>query len=165
MMGETEYLRFFIEHETAHGPELSDERIEHAERKLGIQLPRAYLELLRRRNGGTPKRRCFRTERPTSWARDHFQIQSLLGIGYDDGIDGEFGSEYLVHEWGYPAIGVVVFDTPSGGHDTIMLDYSARGSQDEPRVVYVDEDRSVMLAADSFAEFIAKLVDCSTFDL
>jgi hypothetical protein len=31
----------------------------------------------------------------------------------------------------------------------------------EPRVVYVDEDRSVLLVADDFGEFVRMLVDCS----
>ena len=70
----------------------------------------------------------------------------------------------MISEWGYPPIGVVIFDTPSGGHDTVMLDYSVCGPRGEPRVVYVDEDRSVTLMADCFSEFVGKLVDCSTFE-
>ena len=157
-------MDFFEENENGRGPKISDELIAQAERKLGVRLPQAYRELLTDRNGGTPKRRCFRTEHPTSWARDHFQVQTLLGIGYDDGIDGEFGSEYMTQEWGYPAIGVVVFDTPAAGPDTVMLDYSRCGPSGEPRLVYVDDDRSVLPVADNFGEFVAKLVDCSAFD-
>jgi hypothetical protein len=63
----------------------------------------------------------------------------------------------MIGEWGYPPIGLVVFDTPSGGHDTVMLDYSVCGPLGEPRVVYVDEDRSVRQVAEDFGEFIASL--------
>lgn len=152
---------FFDEHEIGRGPELSEGLVAKAEQKLGVRLPRAYLDLLTARNGGTPRRRCFMTERPTSWARNHFQIQTLIGLGYEDGIDGEFGSQYMIQEWGYPIIGVVVFDTPAGGPDTVMLDYSACGAAGEPRVVYVDEDRSVRVVADDFGEFVSRLVECS----
>ena len=101
--------------------------------------------------------------RPTSWARDHIQVSSLLGIGYDEGIDGELGSRYLVHEWGYPDIGLVIFDTPSGGHDSVMLDYRECGVLGEPRIVYVDEDREPIVVASAFDEFVARLLSCVQF--
>lgn len=156
-------MGFFDEHERGRGPRISDALIAEAERKLRVRLPSAYLRLLAERNGGTPQRRCLRTERPTSWARDHVQVRTLLGLGYDDGADGAYGSEYLIREWGYPAIGVVVFDTPAAGPDTVMLDYSVCGPSGEPRVVYVDDDRSVLLVASDFGELVAKLVDGSAF--
>lgn len=155
---------FFEEREPGRGPKVSEEMVARAEQKLGVRLPRAYLQLLAERNGGTPKRRCFRTARSTSWARDHFRVQTLIGIGYDDGVDGAFGSSYMTQEWGYPASGVVVFDTPAGGPDTVMLDYSECGPLGEPRVVYVDEDRSVLIVAHHFRDFVANLLDCSAFD-
>jgi len=157
-------MAFFDNRENGRGPMISDDLIAQAEQKLGVRLPQAYIDLLTERNGGKPRRRCFRTELPTSWASDHFQVQTLIGIGYADGIDGEFGSEYMTLEWGYPPIGVVVFDTPAGGHDTIMLDYSKCGPSGEPRVVYIDEDRSVLLVANDFGEFVARLVECAVFD-
>jgi hypothetical protein len=157
-------MGFFDEHESGRGPEISEDLIAKAERKLGVRLPRAYLDLLTERNGGTPKRRCFATEKSTSWARNHFQIQTLIGLGYEDGIDGEFGSQYMIQEWGYPTVGVVIFDTPASGPDTVMLDYSECGPAGEPRVVYVDEDRSVLLVADDFGQFVRRLVDCSELD-
>lgn len=155
-------MTFFTDNDKARGPRISDALIAHAEERLGVRLPRAYLALLAaEQNGGTPKRRCFRTNRPTSWARNHFQVQTLIGIGYADGIDGEFGSEYLTQEWGYPRIGVVLFDTPAAGPDVVMLDYTQCGHSGEPGVCYIDEDRSVLWVADDFAGFVASLVDCS----
>jgi hypothetical protein len=157
-------MDFFEANATGHGPRISTSLIGEAEQKLGVRLPRTYLDLLTLRNGGTPKRRCFVTERPTSWARNHFQIRTLLGLGYPDGIDGEFGSQYMIQEWGYPALGVVIFDTPAGGPDTVMLDYSKCGPEGEPRVVYVDDDRSILVVADDFARFVRRLVECSEID-
>lgn len=80
------------------------------------------------RNGGTPTRRRFPTPFRTSWAPDHIDISGLLGIGGGPfGIDTATGSRYLIREWGYPDIGVVICDTPSAGHDIVMLDYSESG--------------------------------------
>ncbi len=77
----------------------------------------------------------------------------------------------MIQEWGYPDIGVVIFDTPSAGHDTVMLDHSARGPRGEPCVVYVYvdvseyEDRKPSRVADSFQAFVGALVDCERLEL
>lgn len=153
-------MDFFNNDTIGAGPELTDDLVAQAEAKLGLRLPSSYVALLRQQNGGIPVRRCFPMTCPTSWAPDHIEVSMLLGIGFEQGIDGDLGSAYLVHEWGYPDIGIVIFDTPSAGHDTIMLDYSECGPNGEPRVVYVDEDRSVLPVARDFASFVAALVDC-----
>lgn len=139
-------------------PPLTDAMVEHAESALGRRLPRSYVDLLRLRNGGALVRRCVPTPYPTSWAPDHIEMSALLGIGGERGIDAPFGSEYLIREWGYPAIGIVIAEMPSGGHDAVMLDYRAGGQ--EPAVVYVDEDRIPRPLAPSFADLIAALRDC-----
>jgi len=36
---------------------------------------------------------------------------------------------------------VVICDTPSAGHDTVMLDYTDCAVDGEPAVAYIDEDR------------------------
>jgi hypothetical protein len=154
---------FFDRQSNARGPSLTAELVAQAEVSLGVRLPEAYVSLLRVQNGGVPARRCLPMARPSSWAPDHIEVSELYGIGYDDGIDGRFGSRYMVAEWGYPDIGIVVFDTPSAGHDTVMLDYRACGPTGEPRVAYVDEDRLPVVVAGSFAEFVAALVDSSCF--
>lgn len=43
-------------------------------------------------------------------------------------------------------------DAPSGGRDTVMLDYR-NAEPGRPSVVYVDEDRIPRKIADSFEEF------------
>ncbi|MCC8243382.1 SMI1/KNR4 family protein [Saccharothrix luteola] len=152
---------FFEEDPYYTGPPLTDGMVRAAEAHLGLRLPRTYLALLAQRNGGTPRRRCLRTPFPTSWAPDHFEIRGLRGLGGPWGIDSEdLGSRYLVGEWGYPDIGVVICDTPSGGHDTVMLDYSECGPTGEPAVAYVDEDRVPRRVAATFERFVAALEDC-----
>lgn len=146
------------------GPSLNEEMVRGAEAELGVRLPRAYLDLLSVRNGGTPRNQCVPTPFPTSWAPDHFQITGILGLGGEWGIDSDTGSKYLVPEWGYPDIGIVVCDTPSAGHDTVMLDYTDCGPNGEPAVAYIDEDRVPRRVADSFAAFIDALVPCDEFD-
>lgn len=96
---------------------------------------------------------------------DHIAIGAIRGVGGDWGIDDEtLGSRYMVAEWGYPDIGVVICATPSGGHDTVMLDYRECGPQGEPSVAYIDEYRVPRTIAGSFAEFLDGLIDCPDYD-
>ncbi|WP_248783822.1 SMI1/KNR4 family protein [Actinoalloteichus caeruleus] len=137
-----------------------------AEEDLRVRLPRSYVEVLLLRNGGTPRHRCYPTSFPTSWADDHFEISGIRGIGGFWGIDSTsgHGSSYLISEWDYPEIGVVICDTPSGGHDTVMLDYSECDSEGNPSIAYIDEDRIPRRVARSFDEFLARLVRCDSVD-
>lgn len=150
------------------GPPLTDAMIRAAEQSLGYKLPESYLRLIRVRNGGTPQRCCFPTQEPTSWAEDHIEISAILGIGGEGGIDSEdLGSRYMIEEWGYPDVGVVICDTPSAGHDTVMLDYSECGPQGEPRVIHVEtegDEPAVLVLAPNFEAFVRGLVDCSRFE-
>ena len=159
-------MTFFENDDYYTGPVLSPDMIKEAEESLGFRLPASYLQLLSERNGGKPKRCCVRMAAPTSWAPDHIRIDGLLGIGGKWGIDSTdgLGSRDVIAEWGYPNIGIVVCDMPSAGHDAVMLDYSACGPLGEPAVVYVDEDHSVRLLAETFAEFVDKLEVCSEFE-
>jgi hypothetical protein len=45
----------------------------------------------------------------------------------------------------------------------VLLDYSESGPEGEPAVVYVDEDRVPRRIADSFDEFLQRLVPCDRF--
>jgi hypothetical protein len=60
---------------------VTDEAIADAERELGFRLPAAYVALMRTQNGGIPRRCCFRTDSPTTWAEDHIAITGIAGIG------------------------------------------------------------------------------------
>ncbi|WBB58724.1 SMI1/KNR4 family protein [Streptomyces sp. WMMC500] len=148
------------------GPPVDGDMIRRAEEVLGVRLPRSYVDVLLLRNGGTPRRRCFPTIFSTSWAENHFEISGIRGIGGSWGIalSSGKGSPYLISEWGYPEIGVVICDTPSAGHDTVMLDYSECGPKGEPAVAYVDEDRVPRRVANTFDEFIRGLVSCESIE-
>jgi hypothetical protein len=144
------------------GPPLTAELVRQAEATLGFRLPREYVQLLAARNGGLLRTCCHPTTFRTSWAADHFQVDVLLGVGYPEGADAR--SAYLIEEWGYPEIGVVIGVTPSAGHDTVMLDYSTSGPLGRPAVVHVDEDRVPRRVAESFADFLSGLVPSDVYD-
>ena len=146
------------------GPRLTDAMVASAEQSLGYTLPKSYLSLLREKNGGRLRRRCFPTD--DRWADSHVRVETLFGIGGSWGIDSdEFGSRHWIQQAGFPALGIVVGLTLTAGHDAIMLDYSVGGPQREPRVVYVDpeDNRSDVLAQD-FKTFLGSLVHCRPYD-
>ncbi len=147
----------------------SDELIASVEEELGYRLPASYIWLMKRHNGGIPVNTCYPTDEPTSWAEDHVAITGIFGIGRekDDSLCGSLGSQFMIDEWGYPAIGVAICDCPSAGHDMIFLDYRACGPQGEPAVVHVDQENDYKITplADSFEEFIRGLENESAYDL
>jgi hypothetical protein len=148
------------------GPPLTDEMIRAAEALLGYQLPQSYVRLLRIKNGGHPKRKCFPTGR-TAWAEDHVELTAIRGIGGAWGIDSPIrGSRFMIEEWGYPDVGIVIGQTPSAGHDGMMLDYRECGPRGEPRVIHVDteaDEPAILVLAPNFEAFVLGLVDCGPF--
>jgi hypothetical protein len=147
------------------GPPLTDAMVASAERVLDYALPASYLELLRVKNGGCPRRQCYPTN-GTHWSDNHVRIVTVFGIGGQWGIDSEeFGTRHMIKQAGLPEIGIVVCWTPAAGHDAIMLDFSACGPRGEPRVVHVDpEDEMSSVLAPDFETFLRGLVDCRTYD-
>jgi hypothetical protein len=135
------------------GPALTAEAVAGAEASLGYSLPAAYVELLRSRNGGCPRRACFPTATPTSWADDHIALSGIRGIGGKWGIDSPtLGSKVMIEEWGYPRIGIVVGECPSAGHDEVI---HVETERDSPEVTVL---------ASNFAKFIEGLVAAETSD-
>jgi len=146
----------------------TEEELASIEQELGYKLPAAYVELMRTHNGGIPVNTQFPTSEPTSWADDHIAITGIAGIGHTKtySLCGELGSQFMLDEWGYPAIGVCICDCPSAGHDMVMLDYSACGPQGEPTVVHVDQeaDYAITYLAPNFESFIRGLVNEEVYD-
>jgi hypothetical protein len=140
--------------------------VQKAEKMLGYKLPKSYIALLKSQNGGTPRKTCFPTKEATSWAEDHIEITSIRGLGGRWGIDSpQFGSKEAIKGWGYPDIGIVLCDGPSGGHDAVMLDYRKCGSDGEPEVVHVDVEIGVItFLAKDFESFIKGLVGAEKYD-
>ena len=146
----------------------SDELIASVEEELGYKLPAAYIWLMKQHNGGIPMNTCYPCDEPTCWADDHVAITGIFGIGREKNCSlcGELGSQFMIDEWEYPAIGVAICDCPSAGHDMIFLDYRACGPQGEPAVVHVDQENDYKIThlADSFEEFIRGLEHESLYD-
>jgi tetratricopeptide (TPR) repeat protein len=140
----------------------SDGLIAEIERELGYKLPGSYIWLMKQHNGGIPAATCFPTDGPVSWASGHIKITGIMGIGRTKpySLCGALGSRFMLEEWGYPDIGVMVCDTPTAGHTMVMLDYRACGSAGEPAVVWVDQenDYAVTFLAKDFETFIKGLV-------
>jgi hypothetical protein len=146
----------FDEDEEGECPPLKPAMIQAAEKKLGYTLPAAYLELLKVCNGGTIRRSVFPTDKCPAWADDHVAFETVMGIGEDEGIDSEYGSAYLIAEWDYPDVGVVI---SSDGHTAFLLDYSECGEAGEPRVIWVDTETGrkkpdVVVLAPDLATFL-----------
>ena len=146
----------------------SDELIASVEEELGYKLPAAYIWLMKQHNGGIPVNTCYPCDEPTCWAEDHVAITGIFGIGREKSCSlcGELGSQFMIDEWEYPAIGVAICDCPSAGHDMIFLDYRACGPQGEPAVVHVDQENDYKIThlADSFEEFVRGLEHESLYD-
>lgn len=147
---------------------VTNEIIERAETNLGFKLPQSYLSVIQIKNGGTPIHTCFPTSTPTSWADNHIAIDSIRGVGGENGIDSP-GERNNDEDWGYPVhIGFVICDCPSAGHDAVMLDYSVCGKQGEPRVIHVDVETGgaphITILANDFATFVKGLVHSDVFD-
>ena len=146
----------------------SDELIASVEEELGYKLPAAYIWLMKQHNGGIPVNTCYPCDEPTCWPDDHVAITGIFGIGREKSCSlcGELGSQFMIDEWEYPAIGVAICDCPSAGHDMIFLDYRACGPQGEPAVVHVDQENDYKIThlADSFEEFIRGLEHESLYD-
>lgn len=146
-----------------------EEQILSIEKELGYKLPASYIQLMNTQNGGIPALTVFPTQEATSWAEDHIAISSLMGIGHDKiyALGGELGSRFMIEDWGYPDLGIVICDCPSAGHDVVMLDYRFCGPEGEPCVVHVDQenDYEITYLAPNFEAFIRGLVDEDTYDL
>lgn len=138
-----------------------DEMIDSIEKELGYKLPGSYIQMMKTQNGGLANKSVFPTTEANSWADDHVAITGIMGIGRERiySLCGEMGSQFMIDEWGYPAIGVYFADCPSAGHDMILFDYSNCGKDGEPEVVHVDQEndfKKTFLAKD-FETFIKGL--------
>ena len=155
---QTRYDDFFDDDEEGECPQLKPAMVRAAEKSLGYRLPAAYVDLLKVRNGGYLKRSFFPTTKCPRWAEDHVAFDHIMGIG-EEGIDDELGSKYLIAEWDYPDVGVVI---SSDGHTAFMLDYRKCGKEGEPRVIWIDVETggkgpNVVVLAPDFASFLEKL--------
>jgi len=134
---------------------LTGDMVARAQESLGVQLPDAYLALLRIQNGGytTEAFQTHRAPERTSWAVDHVPFDSMFGIGGND--EGILQTPDLLREWGMPD-GLVLLT--GDGHWWIALDYRPTGPAGPPPVVWYDNEvgEDIQLAAD-FKSFVQGL--------
>ena len=94
----------------------SDEMIESVQKELGYKLPESYIWLMKQHNGGITTKSCFPTKSANYLGRGwHFcyywYFRYWTRKRYS--LCGEFGSQFMIDEWEYPAIGVAICDCPS----------------------------------------------------
>lgn len=127
--------------------DVTDEIIEQAEKKLKVQLPIDYVDLMKRQNGGELINRKLVVD------DEVVSIDYISGIGQKTG-EGILLSTSLKREWGLSNRLVYLF---GDGHTWIAFDYR-RYKGNEPPVIYVDlETEKQIRLADSFQEFIDSL--------
>ncbi|WP_162921748.1 SMI1/KNR4 family protein [Listeria costaricensis] len=129
--------------------------VHQIEQHLTIQLPASYTYLMRHAgNGGIPRRYHF----PLPNQNGYITIQGFMPIGFEapNAICGTYATQFWQQEWQYPNVGLVIADTPSGGHELIFLDYRSPG---EPAVVLVDQENDFAITplAANFEAFICGL--------
>ena len=142
---------------------LSPADVERAHAVLGVRLPDEYVELLQIQNGGYVSRDfdAFPTDVPTSWAEDHVWFRTLAGIGPTDAWPSVTTNAGLLDQWKMPA-GLVLLS--GEGHFWIALDYRGLAPEDEPSVVWFDNEVDEDLAlAPSFRAFVEGLVPMESF--
>ncbi len=144
-------------------PSPSEALVREVEAELGVRLPDAYVELAQVRNGGALARTAFLVDESFGRADDLVEVEALYAIGRTapHSLLGTYSTRFWLEEWGYPDLGVVVVDTPSAGHELVMLDYRACGPRGEPAVVHVDQeaDYRILPLAPDFVTFIRGLSD------
>ncbi|TYS69037.1 SMI1/KNR4 family protein [Sutcliffiella horikoshii] len=128
---------------------LTDETLKKAEEKLKVRLPNSYINILKQQNGGYIKFNSHPTNKPTSWADDHVNVDHIFGIGLDKE-KGILESEYLIQEWGLPKNVVLI---SGDGHSWIAFDY--RKNKIEPPVIFIDvDDEQIIELAPNFEAFL-----------
>lgn len=156
---EIDYSSYFEEGQPGDCRPLKPSMVRLAEESLGYRLPKAYVRLLRVCNGGALKRNAFRMPKSADSDQRIEYIHDVMGIGKQAGINSKQGSKYLIREWDYPKIGVVI---ASEGETAVMLDYSQCGPEGEPKVVFVDvelgdDEPYVDVIAENFESFLQML--------
>ncbi|MEZ6046704.1 MAG: SMI1/KNR4 family protein [Planctomycetaceae bacterium] len=142
-----------------------------AEREMGLKLPQAYIDLLKKQNGGTLRLSSVYAEEKLKGgkiSRFVVDVYNLPGIKPDS---SSSLPELIEMQEGW--------DMPKGllplsgdGHTWICLDYRKCGPQGEPTVVYVDNEDNdfisgedpattdytdVCLVGKNFEDFLSKL--------
>ncbi len=152
----------FIESASSQNPfHVTDELVYEVEHLLKVELPLAYVSLMKRHNGGYIPQHLLRVEDSIPTSIRHYLEDGFVSVGRIAGISTDTHSVlsiastiYLVEEWDLPK-GLVLLD--GDGHTWIALDYGQ--AESNPPVVFVvsDNGHQINIASD-FADFLARLV-------
>ena len=128
---------------------LTDDMVKNAEKKLGVTLPDAYIELCKIQNGGYITYDAFPTSVPTGWAEDHIGIDHIRGIEEE----GILSNDYYIEEWDLPKDIILL---GGDGHTWTAMDY--RKTKENPPIIYIDlewgEDIFILQLAPDFEAFV-----------
>ena len=130
---------------------LTSADIKLAEEHFRVKLPKAYTELLKKKNGG----KLLYNALPIAldrWDDDNYLlIEDMFGIKEKEGI---METDYFVKEWEINRENIILLS--GDGHEWIALDYN--DSTENPKVIYIDteNDKIVDLYA-SFDEMLENL--------
>ena len=133
----------------------SDDFIESIENDLGFKLPKSYIFLMKKHNGGILNKTCVYKKN-----REIFNdLEGMFGLGrtkrhsiYEENKD-RFDFE---ENW-------ISICSSNSGHSKIYLDYSICGPDGEPRVIAIDDEcydidnPDPWVLADNFEAFIESL--------
>lgn len=152
----------FWKYKTKYNPDFDENLHLSFQKAFGYKLPESYVNLLKISNGGAPLLRYVKTDVKTSWAKDHILIIDLKGIktnsnGTIDLQDSDYWAQQILEQ---PTTEFfVISDTPSGGHDVLMLDYrNCILPEDEPTVVHMDNEyKNPITIASNFDDFLNRL--------
>lgn len=135
--------------------------IEYAEKKLGYKFPTSYLELLNEQNGGRLIKRYYYL--PEYHNTIVFEVDSIFGIGKDD-VKGIVKENYCNVVY-INKKNVIIFGKGEG-HIYYLFDYSDLTSDNEPKVIYYDEEKEMEIEiATNFKQFINNLKIREEIDL
>ncbi|KAB7673140.1 SMI1/KNR4 family protein [Bacillus sp. B1-b2] len=129
---------------------LTSKEIDLAENHFKVKLPKAYIDLLKKKNGGY----LLYNTLPISlnrWEDDNFiLIDHLLGINKNEGI---METDYFVKEWEIKRKNIILLS--GDGHEWLALDYN---SSEEPKIIFIRTDEDLVIPLyDSFEKMLENL--------
>lgn len=133
--------------------------VTQAESLLDVRFPSAFVEALRRKNGGSilgeyvPLPPQTIPEHLVGFVdHGHISIAGINGVG--SSFQSVLKTPYMIEEWQLPK-GFVLLD--GDGHTWIAFDYRSPGN--DPRIVFLDsESGDTLFLAKNFEDFSSSLI-------
>jgi hypothetical protein len=142
-----------------YGKAISLKKVKKVEDKLGITFPDEYIDYARKYPEGYPNKTDFDMIEPDG-SNSSGYFGSLLSLSKKS--DYYLFEEYkdMLEQTGIKKL-IPIIETGSG--DYVCLDYEVFGRLDQPKIAYwfhdYEPDRSIVLLADNFTEFLSMLYE------